>query len=380
MYNSIAVLGSTGSVGRQTLEIAELLGLRVDALSADSNDTLLEAQARKFNPRICAMKNRDAASRLKVALADTDIKVYSGAEGIVELARETNAPVVCNSISGVAGLLPTLAAIECGRDIALSNKETLVTGGEIVMSAAKAKGVKILPVDSEHSAIFQCLTSRPKKLILTCSGGPFFGSTADNLRSVTLERALAHPTWSMGKKITIDCATLMNKGFEVIEAAWLFGVQPDDVEVVIHRESIVHSMVVYPDNAVIAQLSVPDMRLCIEYALTYPERRASLTPPLDLTAISALTFKKPDTSVFTPLKAAYTAAKRGGVIPTALNAANERAVELFICEKVTFTDIIDVINEVASNYNDIGHEPTVDDIIAVDLEARRFTDKFFGVN
>jgi len=378
MYNSIAVLGSTGSVGTQTLDVADLLGVKVDALSADSNDKLIEEQARKFNPRIVALKNPEAAKRLKAALADTDIKVYSGSEGITALAAETTAPVVCNSVSGVAGLLPTLAAIESGKDIALSNKETLVTAGAIVMKAARDKGVKILPVDSEHSAIFQCLTHRPKKLMLTCSGGPFFGYSREQLASVTLEKALAHPTWKMGRKITIDCSTLMNKGFEVIEASWLFDMSVDDIDVVIHRESIVHSMVMYPDNSVLAQLSSPDMRLCIQYALTYPERKPSHTKELDLTSIMSLTFRKPDTSVFTPLDAAYRAMRRGGVIPAALNAANERAVELFLNGKITFCGLIEVINDVTDNYNNIT-APSLDDILSVDKEARIYTDHFFGI-
>jgi len=288
--------------------------------------------------------------------------------------------VVCNSISGVAGLVPTLAAIEGGHDIALSNKESLVTGGEIVMKAASDKGIRILPVDSEHSAIFQCLASgdkyvRPKKLLLTCSGGPFFGYTKEQLDSVTVEKALAHPTWKMGRKITVDCSTLMNKGFEVIEAAWLFDMPVCDIDVVVHRESIIHSMVMYPDNSVIAQLSSPDMRLCVQYALTYPERQASLTPELDLTQIASLTFKKPDTSVFLPLDAAYRAADRGGVIPCALNAANERAVELFIGGRITFRGLIDVINEVTDNYNNIS-DVSLEAILETDSDARRFADSF----
>jgi len=378
MYDSIAVLGSTGSVGTQTLEVAELLGLRVDALAADSNDVLLEQQVRKFKPRICAMNNADAAKRLSIALADTDIKVYSGSDGVAALASETKAACVCSSVSGVAGLIPTLAAIESGHDIALSNKETLVTAGAIVMKAARDKGVRILPVDSEHSAIFQCLSSKPKKLILTCSGGPFFGYTRNQLEGVTVEKALAHPTWKMGRKITIDCATLMNKGFEVIEASWLFDIPASSVDVVVHRESIVHSMVMYPDNSVIAQMSVPDMRLCIQYALTYPERTASLTPELDLTAIGALSFKKPDTSVFSPLAAAYEAAERGGIIPAVLNAANEQAVGHFLSGKISFGGLLDVINEAAYNYNNMS-DVSLDDIICADKEARNFTDRFFGL-
>ena len=378
MYHSIAVLGSTGSVGRQTLDVAELLGLEVDALTADSNLSLLEEQARRFRPRMVALRNKNAAAEFRCALRDTDIRVYGGEEGVRAIARETSAPVVCNSICGVAGLVPTLEAIRAGHDIALSNKETLVAAGQFVMAAAREKGVKILPVDSEHSAIFQCLTGRPKKLILTCSGGPFYGCTRDELSRVTRRDALAHPTWKMGPKITVDCSTLMNKGFEVLEASWLFDLPASSIDVLIHRESIVHSMVQYPDNSILAQLSVPDMRLCVQYALTWPERFPSHLPELDLTTVASLSFRKPDTAVFTPLAAAYRAAERGGIVPAALNAVNERAVGLFLQEKIPYLSIFDVINEVAEAYTDTAVS-SVEDILTVDHEARAFCDRYLHV-
>lgn len=370
----IAVLGSTGSVGRQTLETAEFLGIRVETLSGCRNIGRLEEQIRRFRPRYCAVAAEKAGRDLKTRVRDTGTKILSGREGVVEAARIGEAEIVCNSIMGTAGLFPTLAAIEAGRHVALSNKETIVTAGEYVMRRAHTYGVRILPVDSEHSAIFQCLRAgRPeqvRRLLLTCSGGPFYGKKRTDLAAVTPEEALAHPTWKMGPKITVDCGTLMNKGLELIEAVHLFGVSPDQVEVLIHRESIVHSLVEFEDRAVVAQLSVPDMRLCIQYALTYPERSPSLLEPLDLTRISRLTFAQPDTEAFPLLKLAREAALAGGVMPAVLNGANEAAVSLFLAGKITFTEISDAVCEVVRAWRQDTCDTPLSGILEADRAAR----------
>lgn len=346
------ILGSTGSVGEQAIDVAQKFGVAVDAISAHKNAKRAEEQARHFKVKACAMSDPDAAKDLKERLKDTDIKVYAKTEGICEMIGETNGDeefgqVVENSIVGEAGLKPTLTTLNCKKKLALANKESLVVSGEAVMTAAKENGIEILPVDSEHCAIFQCLRSGKneeiKNLILTASGGPFFGYNKEQLSGVTVETALAHPTWKMGPKITVDSATLMNKGFEVIEAVHLFGVRPDQVRVVVHRESIIHSAVEYIDNSVIAQMSVPDMRHCVQYALTHPERTEAMTQELDLFSVGKLTFAKPDTDTFVLLAKAYEAITLGGAVPAVLNAANEEAVAAFLNKKIGFCDIFDIV-------------------------------------
>ncbi len=343
MIKSLAVLGSTGSIGVQALEVARLHGLRIEALTAGSRIDILENQIREFSPAVAAVADEKAARELRIKVADTPTKVLSGAEGVRECAS-CGAESVLNSIVGIAGLAPTVAAIEEGSDIALANKETLVAGGKFVMALAKEKGVSILPVDSEHSAIFQSLQGcadkkQIKRLILTASGGPFFGRKKEELENVTIEQALNHPNWSMGAKITIDSATMMNKGLELIEAAWLFGMPAKDIDIVVHRQSIVHSLVEYSDNSVIAQLGVPDMRIPIQYALTYPDRFESPVRQLDLTEFGTLTFEKPDYETFACINLCRRAFEKGGLYPAAVNAANEKANELFRQGKIGFLDI-----------------------------------------
>ena len=373
------ILGSTGSVGEQAVDVAKMMGVKVDAISAHRNVKRAEEQARFFGVKACAMSDADAANDLKVRLADTDIKVYSGTDGICEMVAEVGCDrpeeyIVENSIVGEAGLLPTLATIKSGKRLALANKESLVVGGDIVMSAVKESGKEILPVDSEHCAIFECLRagkkSEIKSLILTASGGPFYGRNADELRNVTVEKALAHPTWKMGPKITVDSATLMNKGFEVIEAVHLFGVRPDQVKVVVHRESIIHSAVEYIDNSVIAQMSVPDMRHCVQYALTYPERMVAKTKPLDLFEVGKLSFAAPDMETFVLLKKAYEAIEKGGALPAVLNAANEEAVAAFLDEKIGFYDIFEVVSDTLYKYSSADKACELEDILAIAREAR----------
>ena len=369
LKKTIAVLGSTGSVGTQTIEVARHLGYRVCALTAHSNYKLLETQSREFLPERVWIGEENYVN-LKTALADTPVKVTTGENALCELAHDAKCDLICNSLLGVSGLLPTLAAIDGGRDMALSNKEVIVAGGSIVTKRAKEKGIKILPVDSEHSAIFQCMNGRrPAKIYLTASGGPFFGRDNAFLRTVTPQMALAHPNWNMGAKITVDSATMMNKGLEIIEAVWLFGVEEKDIEVVVHRESIVHSMVGFEDNSVIAQLARPDMRLCIQYALTYPDRVPSLTPPPDLFSLGSLTFAKPDTENFPLLELAREAIRTGGTMPAAMSAANEQAVALFLNGDIGFTDIFSLVIR-ASHETPLCAEPDVDDIMRADAFAR----------
>ena len=371
---NIAVLGSTGSVGEQALDVAEKFGMSVSAISANRNVKRVEEQARKFGVRAVAMADADAAAELKTRLADTSVKVFAGEQGICEMIASEKRDAVLNSIIGEAGLLPTLAVIDSGSRLALANKESLVVAGEIVTARAKEKGVDILPVDSEHCAIYQCLKSgadkEVKRILLTASGGPFFGKQPDELRGLTAEQALAHPTWKMGAKITVDSATLMNKGFEVIEAVHLFGVPSNRIQVVVHRESIIHSMVEYIDNSVIAQLSVPDMRLCAQYALTYPERYEAVIPELDLFEISNLTFFKPDTETFALLGCAIDAIGKGGALPAVLNAANEVAVARFLDGKLGFYDIIESVCRVVSDMEYAKDKHTLDEIIECDRAAR----------
>ena len=377
---NLSILGSTGSIGTQSLEIAEKCGYSVSALSAYSNVDIIEEQIRRFKPLVAALVDEKAAAELKIRTADTNTKILSGLEGVCECAGVVQADTVINGIVGMAGLRPTLTAIECRKKIALANKETLVAGGQIVMNKAKEKGVQILPVDSEHSAIFQCLQGKPsnkalKKLILTASGGPFFGKTRDELKNVTVKDALKHPNWSMGAKITVDSATMMNKGLEVIEAAWLFGVSPSKIDVVVHRESIIHSAVEYDDNAVIAQLGLPDMKIPIQYALTYPERYESPSEELDLAEICNLSFYKPDYETFKLINVCKNAFMKGGIAPAFANSANEQANLMFREGKIGFLDIGDIVERVAEEAPDI-QDYTLEDIENADKLARELVIKY----
>lgn len=368
----LIILGSTGSIGVQALEVAERNGYRVTALAAGKNTELLEKQARKFKPDIVAVSETQAANDLKVRLADTYVKVLSGGEGVCA-AAQYEGDIVLNAIVGIAGLRPTLAAIDAKKTIALANKETLVAGGEIVNRRLKETGVKLLPVDSEHSAIFQSLQGTPhgslKKILLTASGGPFYGKTKKELESVTVKDALNHPNWSMGAKITVDSATLMNKGLEVIEAVRLFDVAPDDIEVLVHRQSIVHSGIELSDGTVIAQLGTPDMRLPIQYALTYPERADFAFEHLSLTDIGTLTFEIPDTDTFRCLPICIEAVKRGGLAPAAVNGANEEAVALFLSGKIKFLQIAEMAEKALDSVNN-KKEYTIEDVFEADRAAR----------
>lgn len=374
MTENLSILGSTGSIGKQSLDVCRKCGYGVKALTAFSSVDEIEKQAREFKPEKVALVDEKAAADLKIKLADTDIKVLGGMDGVCECAEIESADTVLNSVVGMAGLKPTLTAIYAGKKIALANKETLVAGGQLVMSEAKKHGVEILPVDSEHSAIFQCLQGKPtnkalKKIILTASGGPFFGKTADELRDVTVEKALKHPNWSMGAKITIDSATMMNKGLELIEAVWLFSVKPDDVDIVVHRESIVHSAVEYDDNSVIAQLGLPDMRIPIQYALTYPERFESPVGELSLSQIGKLTFFEPDYETFRCINLCRKAINMGGLYPAAVNSANEQANLMFRQGKIEFLDIADRVEAVLEKTPHYDNY-TFEDILEIDKFAR----------
>jgi 1-deoxy-D-xylulose 5-phosphate reductoisomerase len=374
---TISLLGSTGSIGRQTLDVCRALNFPVCSLTAHSNVVLLESQVREFKPRVVAVADENKYSELKLALADTNVKVLAGQDGIVECATVVGASAVVNAIVGIAGLVPTLAAIEAGKDIALANKETLVTGGELVMPLAREKGVKILPVDSEHCAIFMSLAGHNRedlnKIYLTASGGPFFGQPQAALQNITPKEALNHPTWNMGRKISIDSATLMNKGLELIEAVRLFEVTPEQVEVVVHRQSLLHSAVEYRDGTVIAQLSPPDMRLPIQYCLTYPahvETPAS-RPTLSLADYGNMTFERPDEDTFKCLALARRAISNGGLYPTILNAANEAAVELFLNEKISFLGIGDLVESALEHYKqDASLMLTLENILKYDKLTR----------
>ena len=379
---TMMILGVSGSVGEQAVDVARKNRVRLTGISARSNVKRAEELAREFGVEYCAMADESAAAELKTRLADTSVKVLAGEEGICEMIHSTKNDVVLNSIIGKAGLIPTLAAIDSGARLALANKESLVVAGDIVMSRAKEKGVDILPVDSEHSAIFQCLKAgakkEVKKILLTASGGPFFGYTAKQLDGITVEQALAHPTWKMGAKITIDSATLMNKGFEVIEAVHLFGVSAQQIQVVVHRESIIHSMVEYIDNSVIAQLSVPDMRLCAQYALTYPDRCEAVIDELDFTKLSKLTFSTPDTETFALLKCAIDSIGKGGALPAVLNAANEVAVAAFLDRRLSFYAITETVLKAVDLLSSASSEHSLDGILAFDKLARETTQKLIS--
>lgn len=371
---TISVLGSTGSIGRQSLEVIAALGLSVGALTAHSSVGLLEEQARRFRPRLVAATDPAAAADLKTRLADTPIRVVSGAEGLLEAATLSGIDTVITAVVGVAGLVPTLAAIEEGKRIALANKETLVCAGELVMKRAREKGVDIIPVDSEHSALFQCLEGNSrrevKRLILTASGGPFFGKSRGELENVTRAQALKHPNWSMGAKITIDSATMMNKGLELIEAMRLYDMPPEKISIVVHRESIVHSLVEYCDGAVLAQLGAPDMRLPIQYALTWPERLSGPADTLDLLTCGALHFAPPDLEAFPCLALAMQAAKTGGTAPAAMNGANEVAVARFLADEIGFYDIPRLVEDALSQVPVVS-APSLEEIQAADAAGRQ---------
>lgn len=375
MISNLSVLGSTGSIGTQTLEVVRKLGLGVSALSAYSSIDLLEEQIREFKPAIAVVYDEAKAKELRLSVADTSTKVLTGMDGLLELSRD-NSELLVNAIVGMVGLAPTLEAINAKKDIAFANKETLVAGGELVMNAVKENDVKLLPVDSEHSAIFQCLQAAPpskklKKILLTASGGPFFGKTADELRDVTVEQALNHPNWDMGAKITIDSATMMNKGLEIIEAAWLFDTDPDDIEVVVHRESIIHSMVEFTDNSILAQLGMPDMRIPIQYAITYPERYPSLVPEIDWKTLSKMTFYSADDVTFKCLAACKRAMKKGGLYPAVANGANEVANKLFRERKISFLDIGELVSSAVDNIN-VTAAACLDDVLKADKAAREY--------
>jgi 1-deoxy-D-xylulose-5-phosphate reductoisomerase len=374
MAKTIAILGSTGSIGVQTLDVARNLGIRVCALTANSNIDLLEKQAREFKPLLVSAGDSGLALELERRLKGLNIEVHYGLEGLKAAASIREADTVVTSIVGVAGLIPTVEAIRHGKNIALANKETLVTAGEIVMAEAREHGVSIFPVDSEHSAIYQCLAANRRqdveRLILTASGGPFRGKTAEELEGVSVAQALKHPNWSMGSKITIDSATLMNKGLEVIEARWLFDFTPDRIKVVVHPQSIIHSMVEYVDGSVLAQLGSPDMRIPIQLALTWPERAPNAFSRLDFLKCGSLTFEEPDRKSFACLELAFEALEAGGTMPAVMNGANEAAVELFLKEKIGFGDIPRRIAG-AMEAHVVNITPDLDDIIEVDRWARR---------
>ena len=374
----LSILGSTGSIGTQALEVVSdlkgIFDIDVIAVSGNSNIDLLESQIREFNPKYAAVSDEQAAKRLEIAVADTGCKVLSGRDGLCYIAAQTDADMVLSSIVGFAGLVPTMNAIAAGKDIALANKETLVTAGSLFMDAIKKSGVRLLPVDSEHCAIFQSLKSgrhsEVRKILLTASGGPFFGKERKELKNVRKEQALKHPNWSMGAKITIDSATLMNKGLEVLEAHWLFNVDIDNIKVVVQRESIIHSMVEFNDKSVIAQMSVPSMKHPIQYAFTYPNRLSSPDKEVDFTKLAKLTFAEPDEKTFRCLALAKTAGREGGIMPTVMNAANEAAVSRFLNDEIGFLDIADIVERAMSDFDNIKN-PSLDDIIAADAEVRQ---------
>ena len=384
MRKKISVLGSTGSIGTQTLEIVRYnQDIEITALAAGSNVELLEKQVREFHPKTACLWDEKAAAELKVRIADLEVKVVSGMEGLMEAATEPEAQIVVTAIVGMIGIRPTIAAMEAGKDIALANKETLVTAGHIIMPLARKMGVKILPVDSEHSAIFQCIQgaggNKIHKILLTASGGPFRGRTREQLLHVQAEDALKHPNWAMGKKITIDSSTLVNKGLEVMEARWLFDVEMDQIQVVIQPASVIHSMIEYGDGAVMAQLGTPDMKLPIQYALYYPKRRFLPGDRLDFTKLREITFDVPDMETFPGLKLAYNAARAGGSLPTVFNAANERAVELFLQKKIYYLTITDMIQAAMESHHMV-NAPDVDQILEAEQETYDFIMEKWGLS
>jgi len=379
----IAILGSTGSIGTSTLAVAEQFPdrFKVVAIAGGNNSKLLESQIRKFKPSLAAIADAKAAESLRKKCNDMPVRIVSGVEGMIEVATAEDADITVSAIVGTAGLVPTIAAIQAGKDIALANKEVLVTAGELVMAECRRWNVRLFPVDSEHSAIFQCLHSGQrgdvKRLILTASGGPFRNHSKDDLAKVGLAEALKHPNWTMGRKITIDSATLMNKGLEVIEAHWLFGMAPEQIKVLVHPQSIVHSLVEYRDGSVVAQLGMPDMKGPIAYALSYPERLPDVSPGLDLASIATLTFQEPDRDLFPCLGYAYDALKAGGSMPAVLSAANEVAVRYFLEEKIGFLDVPRVLKFVMEAHTPVTFK-AVDEVLKADLWARREAEKIIA--
>ncbi|MBS5150784.1 MAG: 1-deoxy-D-xylulose-5-phosphate reductoisomerase [Butyricicoccus pullicaecorum] len=379
MKKRISILGATGSIGTQTVDILSSIDAEVVALTTNRNIKLLEEQARALKPKLCAAFDEDAARALKIALADTDIQVQAGMDGLISAATHADCDTVVTAVVGMVGLLPTLAAIRAGKDIALANKETLVCAGQLVMEAAREHGVQILPVDSEHSAIFQCIQGAAgnalDRIILTASGGPFFGKSADELKLVTREQALQHPNWSMGAKITIDSATMMNKGLELIEAMWLYGLPEDKIEIIVHRESIIHSLIEFTDGAVLAQLGVPDMRLPIQYALTYPERVPCKVPRLSLAEVGSMHFFAPDDTAFPAMQLARRAARQKGNAGAVLNGANEAAVGLFLADSLPFWQIPELVARAMESVP-VQACPTLEDILESDRAARQAVDRW----
>ena len=378
----IAILGSTGSIGTQTLEIVRAKEqLQVVALAAGTNVDMMEQQIREFRPAVAAMWSEKAAEELKKRVSDLKTEILWGMEGLLAIATMEEVEILVTALVGMIGIRPTIAAIECGKNIALANKETLVTAGHIIMPLAKEKGVSILPVDSEHSAIFQCLKAEKsdqiEKILLTASGGPFRGKQKEELMNIQVEDALKHPNWSMGRKITIDSSTLVNKGLEVIEAKWLFDVDLDQIQVVVHPQSIIHSMVQFKDGGVIAQLGTPDMKLPIQYALFYPDRMPMDGKRVDFYQLANMTFEKPDTTNFEGLALAYEAARVGGSMPTIYNAANERAVSLFLDRKISYLDIVDLIKEAMMQHKVI-EKPDLEQILQTEQEVYQFINKKIG--
>lgn len=378
---SIAILGSTGSVGRQSVEIVSSLKLNVDLLTASSSVDIIEEQARQLNPKACVLTDEKSATSLKEKLSDTSIKVYGGENSALKAIEESKAQVAVNAVSGFAGLAPAISCAKSGKRIAMSNKEAIVTAYKFLKDAIDKNNAELIPVDSEHSAIFQCLQGRSgneiKRIILTSSGGPFRGKRLSELSNITSSDALAHPTWKMGAKITVDSASLMNKGFEVIEAVRLFDVLPSQVKVVVHPQSIMHSAVEYNDNSVISQMGAPDMRTCIQYAITYPSRCVSLAKQLDFASLASLTFEEPDMGTFSLLPLAYYAIEQDGVIPAVLNAADEIAVGYFLKDSIKFTDIFKAVEYIVTTFNNIAN-PTIEDIIRADNEARIKTKEYIS--
>ena len=378
---TLSVLGSTGAIGVQALDVARLHGMKIIALAARSDVNKLAEQVEEFRPRYACIFNEEKAEELYKKIAGTGTEILTGMDGLCKAASLDSADLILNGVVGTVGLRPTLAAIEAGKDLALANKEALVSGGEIVIEAVKRKGISLYPVDSEHSAIFQCLQGSRKedlkKILLTASGGPFFGKKLEEMKDVTVDQALAHPTWKMGKKITVDSATLMNKGLEFIEAMRLFGVSADEIEIVIHRESVIHSAVEFNDGAVIAQLGVPDMRIPIQYALTYPERLESPTKPLSLADYGKLTFYKPDFTQFPCITSALRAAEYGGAAPAIVSGADEVAVELFLDKKIPFTAIGDAVSSALENIHTSSFQSAEDAIEAVEA-AHEYVKELYG--
>ena len=381
MNKTISILGSTGSIGTQSLTVCRKMGDSVLALTAHSNWKLLQEQVRQFHPRYAVLTDPQAAAQLKSAVADTDTTVLAGMEGVLEVAQNPQQDTVINALMGVAGLRPTVAAIQAGNNVALANKETLVAGGKLVTELVREKGVLLTPIDSEHSAIFQCLQGNDpdsvRRLIITASGGPFYGKTQKELAGIKKEQALKHPNWTMGAKITIDSSTLMNKGLEFIEAMWLFSMPPEKIDIVVHPQSIIHSMVEYNDGSVMAQMGAPDMMIPIQYALTWPHRYESPAKRLDLLSCGELTFKKPDTETFTCLADCIEAAKRGGLYPCVVNGANEEAVSLFLQDRIGYLDLFAAVRGALDRF-DLGDYSSVDEVLDADRKAREYVRQRFA--